>query len=199
MTTTTKISAAQTLALQGFKTRYMAVGTVIPPKTFEALIAHKFLALVPAKLETAVVEQADKTFRSVVITDIGLDAIGVTEREPYGEDPTIGKKMAGVMVKSYHDQYMAQGGGNADNVDTTMREVFMTKSREVQTKKGVRAEPALDVEALRKWGQELGLWNDRWDALNPGMRRMNLANRVRGAIRNGKVIELKGKKLSIGA
>lgn len=106
------------------------------------------------------------------------------------------RAMAGVMVRSYHDQYMAQGGGCADNIDLEMRAAFMTKSRDVQTKKGVRAEPALDTEALANWGTAIGLWNPRWEQLNPGMRRMNLANRVRSAVRKGAEIELKGNKLT---
>lgn len=194
----TKLTNAQQDALNAFTARYAHVGYDANPKTLAKLIDMKLVALVQAKLETAIFEQEDKTTKSLVITNEGLKARGTEDITEFGEDPSKGKRMAGVMVKSYHDIYMAQGGGNADNVDTTMREVFMTKSREVPTKKGVRAEPALDVDALRNWGVEIGLWNDRWDALNPGMRRMNLANRVRGAIRNGKEIELKGKKLSIG-
>jgi hypothetical protein len=194
--TTIKLSNAQQTALSTFTARYAAVGVELPTKTVEALVERKLLAFVAAKLEVAVFTKEGGAVASLVITDAGLDAIGITERTAYGVDPTTARLMAGVMVKSYHDLYMAQGGGSGDNVDTTMREVFMTKSREVQTKKGIRAEPALDVEALRTWGVEIGLWNDRWDALNPGMRRMNLANRVRGAIRRGTAIELKGTKLS---
>lgn len=193
----TKLSNSQQTILDTFATiegtRYLPVQAEWT-KSHEALVSKGFLAFVPAALEVHV-QDVDNRKRSVVVTDAGLLAANLDPAN-YGEDPSKATLMAGVMVKSYHDQYMAQGGGCADNVDVTMREVFMTKSREVQTKKGVRAEPALDVEALRSWGVKIGLWNDRWDALNPGMQRMNLANRVRAKVRKGETIELKGKTLT---
>lgn len=103
---------------------------------------------------------------------------------------------AGVMVRSYHDRYMAQGGGCADTIDFAMKQAFMTKSREVQTKKGIRAEPALDTVELRLWGIAIGLWNPAWEIRNGGMQRMNLANRVRSRVRKGETIELKGVVLT---
>ena len=42
----------------------------------------------------------------------------------------------------------------------------------------------VDTNRLREYGEQLGLWNPRWEGLNPGMLRMNLANRIRGVLRN---------------
>lgn len=128
--------------------------------------------------------------RSFLITNAGLAAMQVDPAE-YGVDPALGKAKAGVMGKNYHDLYMAQGGGCADTIDMAMKDAFMTGSRTVQTKKGERSEPALNVEAMAKWGKEIGLWNPNWERLNPGMQRMNLTNRVRSVVNKGVKIKLK--------
>lgn len=83
----------------------------------------------------------------------------------------------GVMPSSHHARYMANGGGCADTLDTTMRELFTTKN-------------GVDTAALKETGEANGLWNPRWEALNPGMQRMNLANRLRAAARRGTEIVL---------
>lgn len=121
-------------------------------------------------------------------------------------DPETGEPIEvekrGVMVRSYHDEYMANGGGCGDNVDETMRDEFTTVTTEKTPKgKKEREVRTLDVAALKKWGKQVGLWNDGWADLNPGMMRMNLANRVRAAIRkepgsielNGTVLRVKAK------
>ncbi len=119
----------------------------------------------------------------------GLEALrngDVTWEEPEAEErPYSGR--CGVMAAGYHARYSANphGPGCNDSLDCTMRDVFLTKTRTITTKTGkTREEPALDVDALREFGQGLGLWNNRWDALNQGMMRMNLANRIRGYLRN---------------
>jgi hypothetical protein len=81
---------------------------------------------------------------------------------------------SGVMVKSYHEQYTANGGGNADLLDTTMRDELIVD---------VDGEPALDRVRLKKEAVRLGVWNERYETLNPGMARMNVANRLRALIR----------------
>lgn len=93
----------------------------------------------------------------------------------------------GVMVASYHSRYMAQGGGSADTLDLAMRDAFLTRVTEHADK------PQLDVAALRAWGESLGLWNVKWDSLNPGMMRMNLTNRVRAHLRKGNSVNLHGQ------
>lgn len=106
----------------------------------------------------------------------------------------------GVMLKSFHDEYMANGGGCGDNVDETMREEFTTSSTG-KTKNGKdKTVETLNVDELEKWGRKIGLWNDGWSSLNPGMRRMNLSNRVRAAIRKEPgSIKLKGTVLTVPA
>lgn len=79
----------------------------------------------------------------------------------------------GVMVAAYHDRYEhnGHGPGSCDGLDCAMRDEF--------TKPG-----GVDVEALQTLGEALGLWNANWATLNPGMKRMNLSNRIRAWLRN---------------
>ena len=88
-------------------------------------------------------------------------------------DPTSGPKAlkSGVMVKTYHTIYTANGGGCGDGLDAALRAQFTD------------AGAALDVVALQEFGEQIGLWNPTWAGLNPGMKRMNLANRLRAYLR----------------
>lgn len=161
-----------------------------PGKAIARLVTRELV--VACRADTAMlVLSIDGTDRSFQITNAGLLAMNVEPTEAMGVDPALGKAKAGCMAKNYHDLYMAQGGGCADPVDLAMKDAFLTASRTVMTKKGERSEPALDVEAMAKWGRSVDLWNDKWDRLNPGMQRMNLTNRVRGALRRGTVLKLK--------
>ena len=79
----------------------------------------------------------------------------------------------GVMVASYHDRYEhnPHGPGCGDGLDVAMRDAFTTPG-------------GVNVEALRECGMTLALWHPAWDPLNPGMKRMNLTNRMRAWLRN---------------
>lgn len=162
-------------------------------KTIAKLIDRGFLVKTRPDHAGLVAKIGERDY-SFQITDLGFAAIDAKPEERHGSNPADSFLKAGVMPKSYHDLYMAQGGGCADPIDYAMKDAFLTLSREVQTKTGKRTEAALDVEAMEKWGREIGLWNDRWNALNPGMRRMNLTNRVRAAVRKGTKITLKMKQ-----
>ncbi len=80
----------------------------------------------------------------------------------------------GVMVASYHDRYEhnPHGPGCGDGLDCAMRDLF------TDTDTGV------DVKRLQACGERLELWNPAWETLNPGMKRMNLTNRIRAWLRN---------------
>lgn len=80
---------------------------------------------------------------------------------------------SGVMVGTYHDRYTQNGGGCGDNLDEAMRAAYTDGTGKT-----------LNTEALQADGEAMGLWNPAWASLNPGMRRMNLANRIRGYLRN---------------
>jgi len=81
---------------------------------------------------------------------------------------------SGVMVASYHAAYSKNplGPGCGDDLDVSLRNA-------TQTEKGV-----MDADLLREIGLSLGLYSREWDRLNPGMRRMCIANRIRGFLRN---------------
>lgn len=164
------------------------IGVVEPApkaKTIKTMIEKGWI--VPTRQDADGLQHEGKSF---LLTNNGF--IAIDRPVPEGsEDPAARFAKAGVMTKSYHDRYMAQGGGCADTIDMAMKDAFLTLSRSVPTKTGTRSEPALDVVAMREWGVAIGLWNDKWDRLNPGMQRMNLTNRVRSAVRKGADIKVK--------
>jgi len=79
----------------------------------------------------------------------------------------------GVMVAAYHDRYEhnAHGPGSCDGLDCALRDEYTTDE-------GVNR-PGLLALALK-----LDLYNPAWEALNNGMVRMNLSNRIRAWLRN---------------
>jgi hypothetical protein len=90
-----------------------------------------------------------------------------------------GIRRCGVMQKGYHDEYSSNphGPGCGDQVDVTLRNAIYHTSEGAKT-------PKVDEATLRHIGVEAGLWKESWNSLNVGMRRMNLANRIRGFLRN---------------
>lgn len=80
---------------------------------------------------------------------------------------------SGVMAMSYHDRYESNshGPGCNDTLDCELRDFLVTDS-------------GLDVEELRTIGENAGVWKSDWERLNPGMQRMNCANRLRALLRN---------------
>lgn len=108
---------------------------------------------------------------------------------------------SGMMKKKYHDEYMAKGGGNGDMVFEQMKAEFTVEvEEEYETKKGEkrkRTVERVDLPKLRAWGEEIGLWNEAWENGNPGSMRMNLANRVRGAVRKGEHLKLGNRVLRL--
>jgi hypothetical protein len=102
--------------------------------------------------------------------------------------PPVGRVIGrcGVVPAGWHGKATRFGGGCSDDIDLAMRDAFLTRVTDKSDK------PQLDALALKAWGEEIGLWNPKWEARNPGMQRMNLTNRVRAALRNGKAIVLNG-------
>lgn len=117
-----------------------------------------------------------------------IDAIKIIETDT-------GKKLrgtgsadkSGVMVKTYHELYTANGGGNADLLDTTMRDELMVEKD---------GELSLDRAKLKRLAKDHDVWNDRYEQLNPGMARMNVANRLRALIRKDGEISVFGTVIS---
>ena len=99
-----------------------------------------------------------------------VDAGDATWTEVVSPDSV--KTTSGVMALTFHKRYTENGGGNGDALDSELREAFCMEDGKV------------DTNRLREYGEQLGLWNPRWEGLNPGMLRMNLANRIRGVLRN---------------
>ncbi len=89
------------------------------------------------------------------------------------EDENTGRLRSGVMPIDYHRLYTQNGGGCGDTLDREMREAFLKPT-------------GLDTEALQTWAKSVGhsLWKSEYETLNPGMQRMNFANRLRAYLRN---------------
>jgi hypothetical protein len=101
--------------------------------------------------------------------------------EADGDDAPKLRTKCGVMPASHHARYTANGGGCADVLDVTMRDRFTIV---------VAKKPVADVEGLKATAIANGVWNPAWEGLNPGMIRMNTANRLRGLLRRGKSVTL---------
>lgn len=101
------------------------------------------------------------------------DAIGVEGEGAlvFGRAPKANPNKNGVMGTDYHKRYMEQGGGSGDILD-------------VQLRVAVRGEDGkVDTAKVRQIAEDNGVWNEAWIGLNPGMQRMNLANRLRALVR----------------
>lgn len=86
---------------------------------------------------------------------------------------------SGVMAISYHKNYSANehGPGCNDDLDCTLRDETRAMGDEGSI-------DAMDLNKLHAIGTQTGLFRATWLGLNPGMQRMNLANRIRGWLRN---------------
>ena len=99
------------------------------------------------------------------------------------------KDKSGVMVRHYHETYTANGGGNADVLDLLLRDVLLVAE-------GEDGEPKLDLTKLKALAKRHDVWNDRYMALNPGMARMNVSNRLRALIRSEGEVNVAGVVIS---
>lgn len=97
----------------------------------------------------------------------------VTPKEEKGEK----SGRCGVMNTSYHAKYShnPHGPGSGDLLDVALRDSFVQK---------IEGKVKVNVLALRETGMANRVWNPSWESLNPGMQRMNLANRLRARLRN---------------
>lgn len=92
---------------------------------------------------------------------------------------------SGVMVKHYHDEYTANGGGNGDLLDETLRSELVT-------------DDGIDVIRLKNMAKAHDVWDAKYEALNPGMARMNVANRLRAKIRKEGALDIFGVEIGEG-
>jgi hypothetical protein len=104
---------------------------------------------------------------------------GETEFTDPNEDADDEPNLSGSVVKpGYHAAYSSnpEGPGCGDTLDVEMRRAVM------RIAEGSR-EPRVDLAELRHIGIHNDLWRGEWERLNPGMQRMNLANRLRAYLR----------------
>lgn len=89
-------------------------------------------------------------------------------------------KGASVVRAFYKTKYKAQGGNNTDAIAKALTNLWL-------------ASPDAQLEAYRDACSENGIDPARWMHLNSGMRRMNLANVLRGMVRNETPVTIGGK------
>lgn len=95
---------------------------------------------------------------------------GETDEEP--------RATKSVIKRSYVRKYRAGKGSNGDELATQLRAHLLTATND-------DGKPALDVAKMKKFFKLNGCWDARYDNLNPGMVRMNGANRLRNLVRKG--------------
>jgi hypothetical protein len=121
------------------------------------------------------------TFRAIRLSDHAesaifdsapalLDAVEKDEAK-FTAAPSFKRNRSGVMVMSYHIRYTANGGGCGDDLDQALRDLLVN-------------EEGTNLELLRAVADNHDVWVAKWNGLNPGMQRMNLANRLRARLRN---------------
>lgn len=95
-----------------------------------------------------------------------------------GEDEEHKTSKCGVMDAGKHDQYEhnPHGPGCNDTIDMALRDAYTSEAK------------GLDIEGLRECAGSL--WNPAYEALNNGMKRMNVANKLRGYLRNHELAEI---------
>ena len=110
--------------------------------------------------ESAIFESAPKL----------LDAVE-NETAEFKKAAHIRRNKSGVMVMSYHIRYTRNGGGCGDSLDQALRDLLVN-------------EEGTNLQLLREIADRHEVWSVKWAGLNPGMQRMNLANRLRARLRN---------------
>lgn len=132
------------------------------------------------KLGVEIVEGANGEFfaakgarLSIASFLMAKDLLDAVEADTIGWEKRV-SGFCGVMVAAYHDRYEhnAHGPGSCDGLDCALRDAY------THEKTGV------DREGLIALGEHYGLYSSSWDALNNGMVRMNLSNRLRAYLRN---------------
>jgi len=143
---------------------------------FVAASEGKFRLVLANSPEKQSAEEFDRTSEALD----AFDSNEVTFVAPRPSD-TGTRSKCGAMAVSYHDRYShnPHGPGSNDQLDCAMRELLSTPSAE-----GAKHKPKVDTNALFNTGRANSVWNSSWASLNPGMQRMNLANRLRARLRN---------------
>ena len=82
----------------------------------------------------------------------------------------------------YKARYAAQGDPRSCGDD------FAKAFASMVTKKDAAGKQVCDLELLRQIASENDAWLPKYEALNPGMQRMNVGNRLRAKIKRGEKI-----------
>lgn len=114
---------------------------------------------------------------------------GEDEDEDEGEGEGEGEKEeeeAPEVIKSkYRERYKPFNDSCGDQLAMQMVEEFSYTDTVVGKDGRERTVTRIDLPKLRNFAELNGVWQDKYSALNPGMQRMNIANRLRGKVRNG--------------
>jgi hypothetical protein len=78
-----------------------------------------------------------------------------------------------VMPAKYRERYAEHGGSSGDDLAVRLKKQVAT------------ADGSIDLAKLREIAEANGVWDARYANLNPGMQRMDVANRLRALARHG--------------
>lgn len=92
-------------------------------------------------------------------------------------------RVGNVINKDWKTKAKTAGGGNGDALDTAMRNAWL----------GADTPEAAYLSLCDENGVDSG----RWMHLNHGMRRMNLGNVLRGLLKKGQKVTVRGKAIKI--
>lgn len=96
----------------------------------------------------------------------------------------------GNVIKPQYRPGYKVNNGCGDNIQRELAAEFVVDNPET-------GKPQLLLKEFRAWANSYGLWDAKYESLNPGMARMNVGNKVRGRIRNGETIKVRGTILTI--
>lgn len=94
-----------------------------------------------------------------------------------------------VIKPKYRPGYKVNNGCG-DNIQRELAAEFVVDNPET-------GKPQLLLKEFRAWAVKYGLWDAKYESLNPGMCRMNVGNKVRARIRNGEEIKVRNTVLTI--
>lgn len=145
-----------------------------------AKVANKALRAVPRPVPVVskqVAERVDTLTRAVVAHAARSAPASVATTTPSVPAPDRVVK-GSVVKKKYREQYKAKGTFSCGDIVADELREYVTKL--------VNMRPMTDLVKLREVADANGVWDDRYGRLNPGMQRMNIGNRLRSLIAQGR-------------
>lgn len=139
--------------------------------------------------------KAPKAKKAPAAAPVEADEVDADETVDLDEEEA---KSGSIVATPYRQEYAKRrevggsGQGCNDAVDQWMRAQFMAKVNG-------KGRERLDVDAMIEFAVANGIWSEKWDLVNNGQKRMNVANALRRAIAKGQTIRTGKKVLKLAA